>query len=699
MQIATRRSQRKRRRRFLFKLFFRTAMISAIVGASGLLLVFLYTFFLGPPPLQVSQSTFIYDANDEVINETRQGHQRNWADIEDVSPYVLDAFVAVEDRKFYDHHGFDYMRIGAAVLKNVQTMSRSQGASTITQQYARNLFLNHDKTWDRKAREALYALRLEWHVSKEDILEGYVNTINFGHGAYGIERAAEQYFDVPAAELSLEQAALLAGLPRGPSYYSPYNHPERAKDRQELILGAMKDEGYISVEAYDQAINTPIEYAEATQEQDTVAPYFQDVVERELIERYDLDPGIVEAGGLNIYTTLDTTIQNAAETYVDLEMPDNEPLQTAVVSIDPETGDVKAMVGGTDYETSPYNRAYDARRAPGSTFKPFLYYAALSNGFTPATMLRSEPTSFPHPDGEERYEAGNYGEIYANDFITLVQALAYSDNIYAVKTHVLQEPESLIEAAETAGIQSPLAPNMSLALGASDVGIMEITNAYSPFANGGARVTPRLIERVEDASGNVLLETEPEREQVYDERYAYMMTSMMKQIFNPQMNDYTSVTGHSISHLLQRPAAGKSGSTPNDNWMIGYTPNLITGVWVAFDDNTPLDHKKYGQIAKRIWVQSLEASLDGELKQDFQLPRGVENVDIDLETGLLGDEACGPSYTVAFMKKTAPDQSCTEYIEDDVLDAEEAKEEVRKEKDKLMDKLKRWFTSEELEME
>ncbi|WP_238554265.1 transglycosylase domain-containing protein [Geomicrobium sp. JCM 19038] len=236
MEVATRRSQRKKRRRFWFRFTFRSTMVIAILSVLALLCIFSYSYLLGPPPMQVAQSTYIYDDDGNVVNETQQGHQRNWTNIDDVSPFVLDAFVAIEDRKFYDHHGFDYMRIGAAVLKNVQTMSRSQGASTITQQYARNLFLNHEKTWDRKAREALYALRLEWHVPKDDILEGYVNTINFGHGAYGIERAAHLYFGVSAKELSLEQAALLAGLPRGPSYYSPYNHPERAKDRQELIL-------------------------------------------------------------------------------------------------------------------------------------------------------------------------------------------------------------------------------------------------------------------------------------------------------------------------------------------------------------------------------------------------------------------------------------------------------------------------------
>nr|WP_246407418.1 PBP1A family penicillin-binding protein [Geomicrobium halophilum] len=645
--------------------------------------------------MELSQSTTLYSADGEVINEQHRGRQREWTDLEDVSPYVIDAFISVEDRKFYEHHGFDYTRIAGAVLKNIQTLSMSQGASTITQQYARNLFLNHDKTWDRKIREAFYTLRLEWHVPKEDILEGYINTINFGHGAYGIEQAAQMYFDTPASELNAAQSALVAGLPRGPSYYSPYAHPDRAEDRQELILSMMHEQDVLSTEEYEEAIHYELTYETSEDEQSTVAPYFQDTVERELVERYDLDPEIVEAGGLNIYTTLDPDLQETAERYMESELPGDDPVQGAVVSMDPHSGDVKAMVGGKDYRESPFNRAVDARRSPGSAFKPFLYYAALENGFTPATPLKSEPTSFPNPDGEDPYEPGNYEGVYANDFITLAQAIAYSDNIFAVKTHVLQEAEALIETAEAAGIESPLSPNLSLALGTSEVSVLELTNAYSPFANGGEHVEHRLIERVEDHKGNVLLETEPEKEEVFDPALAYIMTDLMTLMFDTRMNDYTSVTGHSIAHLLQRPAAGKSGSTPSDSWMVGFTPELVTGVWVGYDDNTELEHSEHGQTAKRIWINTLEGSLDDGLKQDFSTPEGVEEVDIDVGTGLLADEACGPSYTVAFLENTAPQDSCVEMIEDKEADEEAQEEQEERENEKLMDKLKRWFSTHE----
>ncbi|SDI48520.1 transglycosylase domain-containing protein [Natribacillus halophilus] len=697
MEIATR--QQANRRRSKWRWLFRLTLGFGILGAFILLVIFGLAYMMGPPPMETSQSTTIYSDEREVINEQHQGQQREWTDLDDVSPHVMDAFVAVEDRKFYDHHGFDYTRIGAAVLNNVRSLALSEGASTITQQYARNLFLSHDQTWDRKIREAFYTLRLEWHVPKEDILAGYINTINFGHGAYGIEQAAQMYFDIPASELNAAQSALLAGLPRGPSYYSPYSHPDRAEDRQQLILSMMNEQDALSQAEYEEALAYDLTYeSEEEEEQATSAPYFQDTVERELVERYDLDPEVLEAGGLNIYTTLDPDLQEAAERYVEAELPKDDPLQGAAVSIDPRNGDVKAMVGGKDYNESPFNRAVDAQRAPGSVFKPFLYYAALENGFTAATPLKSEPTSFPDPDGDQSYEPGNFNENYANDFITMAQAMAYSDNIYAVKTNVLQEPDALVETAQAAGIESPLSANLSLALGTSEVNVLELTNAYSPFANGGERVDHRLVERVEDHDGNVLLETEPEREQVFNPDLSYIATDMMKEMFNPTINDYASVTGHSIAHLLQRPAAGKSGSTPSDSWMVGYTPQLVTGVWVGYDDNTALDHGEHGQIAKRIWVNALESGLQDELKQDFSTPDGVEEVNIDLETGLLADEACGPSYTVAFQEDTEPEESCVEYLDDEEAEEDAHEERKNKEKEKLTDKLKRWFGSDEVEM-
>ncbi|QQK81728.1 PBP1A family penicillin-binding protein [Salicibibacter cibi] len=697
MQTATRRQYKRKKSKF--HVLFRLTIGMGVLGAFGLLVIFGIAYALGPPPMELSQSTTIYSSDDEVINEQHQGQEREWTDLEDVSPHLVDAFIAVEDRKFFDHHGFDYTRIGAAVLNNIQATSMSQGASTITQQYARNLFLNHDKTWDRKIREALYALRLEWHVPKEDILEGYVNTINFGHGAYGIEQAAQMYFNTSASDLNAAQSALLAGLPRGPSYYSPYVYPDRAENRQQMILEMMHEQGTLETAEYEEALDETMTYEAAEEEAlETTAPYFQDTVEQELVDRYDLDPDVLEAGGLNIYTTIDPDMQESTERYVEAELPTNDPLQGAAVSIDPRTGDVKAMVGGKNYSESPFNRAVDAHRPPGSAFKPFLYYAALENGFTAATPLKSEPTSFPNPHGDSRYEPGNFNEVYADDFITLAQAMAYSDNIYAVKTNVFQEPESLVETAKAAGIESPLSANLSLALGTSEVNVLELTKGYSPFANGGEQVEHRLIERVEDHEGNVLLETEPEKQQVFEPELAYIATDLMKQTFDPSMNDYAAVTGHSIAHLLQRPAAGKSGSTPSDSWMVGFTPELVTGVWVGYDDNTELDHGEHGQIAKRIWVNALESGLDGHLKQDFSTPDGVEEVDIDLETGLLADDACGPSYTVSFLEDTAPKESCVTYLDDEEAEEEAREERNNKESEKLMDKLKRWFGSDEAEM-
>ena len=515
---------------------------------------------------------------------------------------MLDATLSVEDRKFYEHFGFDVIRIGGAMIANVKSGSRAQGASTLTQQYARNLYLSHDKTWKRKWNELLYALRLEMNYSKDEILEGYLNTIYYGHGAYGIEAASQHYFGKSAEFLSLAEASMLAGIPKGPSYYSPLLNYEQAKKRQGVVLQSMVANGVLTQVEADQAHAAPLNFVqEELKGTTTIGPYFQDVVERQLIEEIGVDPALIESGGLKIYTTLDPTMQKEAEHWVKTEMPTNSDLQTALVAIDPRTGEVKALVGGTDYAKSPFNRATQAKRQPGSAFKPFLYYTALENGYTAATTLKSEASKFTFDDGRELYSPSNFNDRYADDFITLLQAVAFSDNIYAVKTHFLLGFDKTIELAERVGIESPLGSDPSLALGTSKVSVLELTRAYSAFANEGHRVEPIFIRKVVDPEGNTLYESEPELTQVLDPRLAFIMTDLMTGMFDPQLNAHTSVTGGSVRHLLNRPVAGKSGSTLADSWMVGYTPQLVTGVWVGYDKG-PIQNDSETQISKKIWA-------------------------------------------------------------------------------------------------
>lgn len=662
-------------------------MIVLGLGAFVGLLTYIKT--LEPPPLQVTQTSVLYGANDEVIGKNHNGKNQLWVPLEQIAPAVIDATIAIEDRKFFKHHGFDYMRIAGTIVANIRSGSKSQGASTITMQYARNLFLHHEKTWDRKINEALYALRLEMNYSKKDIIEGYLNTIYYGHGAYGIEAASLHYFHKHANELTLAEAAMLAGIPKGPTYYSPLVDFERAKDRQEMILDAMVETGALKpAQAREAKVEKLVFRSKQEDKLVSIAPYFQDAVKKQLIEHYKLDEELIEQGGLHIYTTLDVAMQKEAEKWIEAEIDKSSELQTSLIAIDPRSGDVKALIGGRDYMESSFNRAIDARRAPGSTFKPFLYYAALENGFTPTSTLVSEKTTFTFDDGNSSYSPSNFGHKYANDFITLLQAMAYSDNIYAVKTHMFLGNEQLVNTAKKVGIESPLEEIPSLALGTKPVTMLEMVQGYSAFANGGYRVTPRFIRKVVDLEGNVLVEEEPERTLVLDPRLAFVLTDMMSAMFEPQLNDYTSVTGQSIAHLIKRPLAGKSGSTAMDSWMIGYAPQLVTGVWTGYDKEKTMNSSTEGLYAKRIWANFMEGALANELKLSFQVPGGVVGVTIDAKTGMLANDTCPTQRLTYFVAGSEPTVSCTEH------EATEENIEVERqqhEKEKFLERFIRWF--------
>ncbi|MBU8905837.1 transglycosylase domain-containing protein [Desertibacillus haloalkaliphilus] len=672
-----------------FRRFFRAVLVLSILAMAVIIGLLSYIKIQGPPPLHVPQTSVIYGNDNTIIGESHQGQNRYWVSLDEIAPEVIEATIAIEDRKFYEHHGFDFVRIGAAALANIQSGSFAQGASTITQQYARNLYLGHDKTWQRKINEALYALKLEVNYTKKEILEGYLNTIYYGHGAYGIEAAAHHYFNKSASELSLAEASLLAGIPKGPTYYSPLQHFDRAKGRQETILNAMVTTNFIGQEEAEQAKRQTFDFSEEHESQTAqTGAYFQDAVRQQLINELDIDPELIESGGLHIYTTLDADMQSKAEQWVKREIGDESELQTALVAIDPRNGDVRALVGGRDYQESPFNRATQAKRMPGSTFKPFLYYAALEQGFTPASTLKSEPTTFNYDDGRKEYSPGNFADNYADDFITMAQAIAFSDNIYAVKTNIFLGTEYLVETAERMGITSPLADIPSLALGTMPVGVLEIVNSYSPFANGGIKVEPRFIKKVVDQDGEVLYEQEPIMEQVLKPELAYVMTDLMTGMFDTSLNDYTSVTGQSIAHLINRPVAGKSGSTSTDSWMIGYTPQLVAGVWIGYDQGQSIHHSTEGQHAKKIWANFIEDALADQLKIPFRKPSDVTTVTVNPSNGLLATESCPVQREMSFITGTEPTEYCTEHIEDH-NDAEPTDEE--EEKEKFLDRIIKWF--------
>lgn len=640
------------------------------IMALGLLGVLLLAKVMGPPPLLVPQTTVLHARDGEEIGEiNHSGEKRTWIPLEKMSPALIEATISIEDKNFYEHSGFDVKRIGAALLADIRAGAKVQGASTITQQFARNLFLTHDKTWMRKAMEAFYTIRLEMNYSKNEILEGYLNTIYYGHGTYGIQSASAFYFGKDSSHLSVAEASLLAGIPKGPSYYSPLYHEERAKQRQGIILHSMLQNHFLSKKEVASAKEAPLTFVSEKEEaKPKIAPYFQAEVMRTLKNKLKIDPKMIELGGLHVYTTLDVKMQDAAEKEIADRIDENSSIQTALVSMDPRNGDVRALVGGRNFTESPFNRATQARRAPGSTFKPFLYYTALKNGYTPSTAIKSEPTSFAMGDGQPDYEPNNYNNLYAYDFITLSEALALSDNIYAVKTNLYLGPKKLVKAARQFGIKSPLSSVPSLALGTKGVSVMEMTNAYNLFANGGKRVEPVFITKVTDNTGKIIYEHQYKKKQVLDRKAAFVMTDLMKGMFDERLNDYTKVTGSSIDQYLTRPAAGKSGSTPTDSWMVGFTPQLTTGVWIGYDQGKEINRINDGSYSKKIWAHYMEDALKDEPAVAFKKPKGVISVLINPKNGKLATKNCPVKRRTYYIKGTEPTEYCHEHAGDRPLD-------------------------------
>ncbi|HHY73805.1 MAG TPA: penicillin-binding protein [Bacillus bacterium] len=653
-----------------------------------------YGYMKGPPPLSVPQTTIYYASDGKTIigEGVHNGENRYWIPLNEVSQEVIDATISIEDRKFYNHYGFDIHRIFGAIFADLKAMAKVQGASTITQQYAKNLFLEHEKTWKRKFEEVLYTIRLETNYSKDEILEGYLNTIYYGHGAYGIEAAANYFFNKHANELSLSEATMLAGIPKGPSYYSPFVDEKRAKTRQKIVLQSMVNNDTITEAQLINAFEAPLQFKndhELTHKE--LAPYFQDAVKLALKNVVQLDERTIELGGLRVYTTLDPDAQEKAETHINTIINPESEIQVALLSMEPQTGKVRALVGGRDYSKSPFNRVTQAERMPGSTFKPFLYYAALAHGYTPSTTMRSEPMSFPYDEGRSVYRPDNYNNYYANDFITMAQAIALSDNIYAVKTHMFLGVDKLVETAKTLGITSKLDAVPSLALGTSTVKMIDMVKAYGTIANGGANVAPIFIEKVANYNGEVIYEYEQTKEQILDPALAFVTAHLMTGMFDKKLNAYTSVTGQSIANQLTRLYAGKSGTTTTDSWMIGFTPQLVTGVWIGYDRDKTIDIVAERAYAKRIWAKYMEDVLKDKPFVTFKPPKGVIPAYVDPANGYLATSNCKNARLSYYVEGTEPTEYCSVHLPngDGELDRNYRKEEQPKKG--WFDKLFKWW--------
>lgn len=626
-----------------------TLFVLVIAGT----LIYLRTQSL--PAAAISQTSQMIDLQGNVIDTFHAGENRRSVQLSDISHDVIEATLAIEDRRFYDHRGFDMKGMARAVMVNVQSFSARQGASTLTQQLARNLYLTHERTWQRKMKEAMYTVQLEMRYSKDEILGMYLNQIYYGHGSYGIEAAAMMYFNKHASELSLAESAMLAGIPKGPKYYSPYLNMKNAKDRQLTILQAMVEGGSITSEQAETAYAEVLNFQTlGSGEQEGFAPYFRDYIRYIAVDKLGINEQLLNEGGIMIYTTLDPAAQAKAEEAIAKGIPESSEQQAALIAVDPRSGYIKAMVGGRDYKKNQYNRVFAKTRQPGSSFKPFLYLTALQSGFmSPVTRYKSEPTVFTYDEGRKTYEPHNYGDKYLNELIDMRQALASSDNIYAVNTIMTVGADKVIDTARKLGIESPMKPVPSLALGTFPVSPFEMASAFGTFANGGIRVDPIAIIRIEDRKGQVLYEAEPKAEQTITAAEAYVMTSLMESVFEE------GGTAFRVSSIIKRPIAGKTGTTPTDAWLVGYTPELATAVWVGYDKDRKLTVAEAYRAAP-IFANFTEQALAAIPPKIFPIPEGVVNVYIDPISGKLAEASCPNRRLESFLSGTEPTEVCGE---------------------------------------
>src|SRR5580765_5895428 len=591
----------------------------------------------------MAQATTLYDRDNHAAFTIFQ-ERRVETSLSEISPHLVHAIVAIEDQRFYDHGGVDLVRIVAAAVNNLRVHRAAQGGSTLTQQLARQSFLTSDKTFLRKLKETLLAWRLEREFTKDQILVMYLNKVYFGDGLYGIEAASLGFFGKHARDLDVAEAALLAGLVKSPSTYAPTINIERAIARRNVVLEAMRDTGAIDASTYTAALRSRPHVADGLRSEETYGQYFKEEVRKQLVQRFGWER--VYEGGLKVYTTIDLDMQRAAEAEVARSLaeierrqlkrvtqaqPSADPLQAALVALDPTTGEVRAMVGGRNFDQSRFNRATQARRQAGSAFKPFVYAAALEQGFTPATVITD--LSNPIATLQGAWVPDDHGGSGA---MTMRAALKTSSNRAAVQLLQQIGIPTAVRYAERLGVGGlPEVP--SLALGSGEVTLMSMTAAYSTFANRGMVTTPSLIRRVDDVSGHVLYMSDTREERALSEATAFIMTSMMSDVINAG----TAWQARKVGFTL--PAAGKTGTTNDyhDAWFVGFTPHLVAGVWIGYDmPRTIIANGYAGELAVPLWGRFMAAATRGVAADRFAKPATVVPVMVDRLSGLLPTDAC-----------------------------------------------------------
>jgi penicillin-binding protein 1A len=631
------------------------------------------------------QTSKLYAADGRFVTELGL-ERRTLVKLADIPAVVRDAFITTEDKRFYSHHGIDWIRAIGAGIRNVESASYTQGFSTVTMQLARNVFperISREKSLVRKLKEAKVALAIERKYPKDKILELYLNQISLGNGAHGVETASQRYFGKSVRDVNLAEAAMLAALPKAPERYNPRRFPERAVQRRNTIIELMHRDGLVSDADASLAKAYPLELARRSESGD-VAPYFVEWVRQQLDARFGQR---LYEQGLRIYTTLDLELQSAAERALEIQLRAieagkygpyphqtfeqyfaqagaGEPrvgasspyLQGAFVSMDPRTGAVRAMVGGRDFDDSKFNRATQALRQPGSTFKPIVYSAAIQSGFTPSYLLDDVALSVAQIDGTD-WTPQNY-DLKFEGRMTLRKAFYTSRNIPAIRLGMEIGEQNVVDEARKFGITTPIPPYPSIHIGAADVYPVELMAAYSAFATLGKRAAPMAILRVEDAEGKVIWKPEPKIADVLSPQEAWVMVNMMKDVIRKG-----SAAG-SVGEYFQIPAGGKTGTTNDgaDVWFIGYTSDLVAGVWIGLDKPGKIKaNAQGGVLAAPAWTAFMtEVYRRKPSPPDWPRPEGIVERELDLGTNMLRNQYCPPTDvgTEVFIAGTEPSRPC-----------------------------------------
>lgn len=592
-------------------------MVGTAVLAGGL--IGLEIGFRRLPDVRVLQNytpietSYVYDIDGTLLSRLHDEANRDVVPLDEISPHLKRAILAIEDNHFYSHPGINFSSVARAFFRNFEAGETVEGASTLTMQLVKNLFLTPEQSLSRKLVEAVLAIRLEQVFEKDQILEMYLNQVYWGHNNYGVETAARSYFNKSAKDLSLAEAAMMAGLIQAPESYSPFIDPELAKDRQGVVLRRMQELEWITPAEARVAKAQPLKLGQITSFAGSKAPYVTDAVVQELTQRFGR--GTLLKGGMRIQTTVDFEMQQKAEAVVNwwhaqLSQQGLYADQIALIAIDPRTQFVKAVVGGVDHDESQFNRAIQAHRQPGSAFKPFVYYTAFASGdYDPYTIIDDSPVSYP--DGASIYTPRNYdGQFWGP--ITVKTALENSRNIPAIKMIAEVGVRQVIELCRSLGIESPMTPGLPLALGAVEVTPLEMASAFATFANYGWRSQPTFIVQVTDSSGNIILDNTPTPELILDPWATAALTEVMQGVI---------LQGSGTTARLDRPAAGKTGTTDEarDIWFVGYVPQLTTAVWVGNDDNYPIGYGiAAGDFAAPIWRDFMKEALQDQPVENFR---------------------------------------------------------------------------------